>query len=153
MPTQYYLPRNEMTYRFRYTKHNISFKHYVEQAPNFIVFCIAVLIDQQPLGWECRSLFDFLVILVEGVSNRGYGITAFFKEETLSGTLPEIVELIHYAHCLFSPSHLEIVTFKTHLTLFEHCSLIQYVNFLNQRWDMLILKKLETTSILLKSIK
>jgi hypothetical protein len=153
MPTQYYLPRNELTYRYRYTKNNIGFKHYVEKGSSFIVCCIAALIDLQPLSWECRTLLDFLTILVDGASGKGYSITTFFKEETSCGTLPEIVELVHYAHCLFIPSEFELVTLKTHIRLFEHCSLIQYLDFIKSRWNELRLQSLSLTSTLFKRIK
>ena len=153
MPVQYYLPRNELTYRYRYTKNRVCFTHYVQQAPNFLVCCIAALIDQQPLSWECRSLIDFLTIFVDGASTQGYGVTAFFKEETSCGTLPEIVEIVHYAYCLFGPTQYEIVSFKTHVRLFQHCSSIQYVAFLKQRWTTLKLDKLEKTSVLFHRIQ
>lgn len=153
MPVQYHLPRNELTYRYRYTKNNVCFKHYIEKASNFTVCCISILIDQQPLNWECRTLLDFLTILIDGASGKGYTLTAFFKEETSCGTLPEIVEIVHYAHCLYVPSEYELTNFKTHIRLFEHCSLIQYIDFIKQRWNEERLKSLSTTSILFKSIK
>lgn len=154
MPVQYYLPRNELTYRYRYTtKHNVPFTHYVKEAPNFLVCCIGVLIDLQPKSLECHSLIDFLIILIEGASLRGWSITAFFREETSMGTLPEIVELVHYAYCLFGPNHLDLVTFKTHVRLFQHSSLIQYIQFLKQRMNALRLEKLENVSLLFNNIQ
>jgi hypothetical protein len=153
MPVQYYLPRNELTYRHRYTKNGVCFKHYVQHAPNFLVCCIAALIDQQPLSWECHTLIDFLIIFVEGASQKGYSVTTFFKEESNCGTLPEIVEIVHYAYCLFGPSQYELVSLKTHIRLFQNCSLIQYIDFLKQRWDSLKLDKLDKTSVLFHRIQ
>lgn len=152
MPVQYYLPRNELTYRYRYTKHNVAFIHYVKKAPNFIVCCIAAIIDLQPTNWECHTLIDFLIILIEGASQKGWGITAFFKEESALGTLPEIVELVHYAYCLYGPCQLDLVTLKTHVRLFQHTSFIQYVNFLKERWVTFRLEKLERVSLLFKDV-
>ena len=156
MPVQYYLPRNELTYRYRYTtKHNIPFTHYVKTAPNFIVCCIAVLIDQQPISWECHTLIDFLILLIEGCSQKGHAIFTFFNEETSMGTLPEIVELIHYAYCLYGPPQDDLVMLKMHVRLFQHCSLIQYIQFLKQQQQQftLRLETLSHVSLLLKHIQ
>lgn len=150
MPVQYYLPRNELTYRFRYTKNNIPFKHYLEKSNSFIVCCIAALVDHLPSSEECHTTIDFLHILLEGYTSSGLSLNAFFREETRNGTLPDIVEQIHYAFCLFLPSKHTLAVVKCHVRLFQHSTYYQYITFLKQTWNSDDLNNLLATSIFIE---
>ncbi len=127
MPIQYYLPRNNLTYQYRYTDDLVPFRHYVTTAKSFLFCAIGVLCDLQPCKKQTVPLLlDLMDIFMDGQTKEGWTRLTFFKQYPV---IP-ILDLLHYAQILFHPTKHDLVLFKTHLRLYQYCSFIDYTLFL-----------------------
>jgi hypothetical protein len=142
MPVQYYLPRNILTYQFRYTDNGVSFRHYIINAPSFIVCAIALLCDIQPCKTSVvPNLLSLMDILIDGVTKEGLALFAFFKHVPVT----PILDAIHYASMMLKPTKHTLVLFKTHVMLYKHCDFVNYTLFLFSKFskeDIVLLQKL-----------